>query len=112
MWTSILLLLKNKWVIYGAIALCCVLMLGAVWYRGTYYQCKLEALKIQHQAEKVQLYENFAKEAALHNARLEEIQKTSTDTNKRIKGLKLENEKCQNSDYYAVANSILNRLRQ
>ncbi len=112
MWTSILLLLKNKWVIYGAIALCCVLFIGGLWARGSYYQGKLEDLKIQHQAEKVQLYENFAKEAALHNARLEEIQKTSTDTNKRIKGLVLQNEKCQNADYYRMGNDILNRLRQ
>ena len=112
MWTSILLLLKNKWVIYGAIALCCVIAIGAVWYRGTYYQGKLEDLKIQHQAEKVQLYENFAREAALHNERLVEIEKVNVDTNKRIKGLVLQNEKCQNADYYRMGNDILNRLRQ
>jgi len=112
MLTAILALLKNKWVIYGAIALCCVLMLGAVWYRGTYYQSKLEALKIQHQAEKVALYENFAREAALHNERLVEIEKASTDTNKRIKGLVLKNEKCQSDDYYRMANDIIGRLQQ
>ena len=111
MLTAILALLKNKWVIYGVVALCCVLFVGGLWARGSYYQGKIEKMKAENEAAKVQLYENFAKEAALHNARLEEIQKTSTDTNKRIKGLKLENEKCQNSDYYAVANSILNRLQ-
>ena len=95
--TAIFALLKNKLVIYGAIALCCVIAIGAVWYRGTYYQGKLEDLKIQHQAEKVQLYENFAKEAAMHNERLVEIEKVNVDTNKRIKGLVLQNEKCQNA---------------
>jgi hypothetical protein len=112
MWLTLLSILKNKLVIYGVIALCCVSLLGAVWYRGTYYQGKLEALKIQHQAEKVALYENFAREAALHNERLVEIEKVNVDTNKRIKGLVLKNEKCQNSDYYRTANDIIDRLRR
>jgi hypothetical protein len=112
MWLTLLSILKNKFVIYGVVALCCVSLLGAVWYRGTYYQGKYEALKIQHQAEKVALYENFAREAALHNERLVEIEKASTDTNKRIKGLVLQNEKCQNSDYYRTANDIIDRLRR
>jgi hypothetical protein len=34
------------------------------------------------------------------------------DTNKRIKGLVLQNEKCQNSDYYRTANDIIDRLRR
>jgi hypothetical protein len=112
MWLTLLSILKNKLVIYGVIALCCVSLLGAVWYRGTYYQGKLEALKIQHQAEKVALYENFAREAALHNERLVDIEKVNVDTNKRIKGLVLQNEKCQNSDYYRTANDIIDRLRR
>jgi hypothetical protein len=112
MWLTLLSLLKNKLVIYGVIALCCVSLLGAVWYRGTYYQGKLEALKIQHQAEKVALYENFAREAALHNERLVEIEKVNVDTNKRIKGLVLKNEKCQSDDYYRMANDIVDRVRR
>lgn len=112
MWLTLLSLLKNKLVIYGVVALCCVSLLGAVWYRGNYYQGKYEALKIQHQAEKVALYENFAREAAMHNERLVEIEKASTDTNKRIKGLVLKNEKCQSDDYYRMANDIIGRLQQ
>ena len=112
MLTAILALLKNKWVIYGAIALCCVLFVGGLWLRGNHYANKLEALKIQHAAEKVALYEAFAKETEAHNTRLVEIEKASTDTNKRIKGLVLQNEKCQNADYYRMGNDILNRLRQ
>jgi hypothetical protein len=110
--TLILSLLKNKLVIYGVIALCCVSLLGAVWYRGTYYQGKLEALKIQHAAEKVALYEAFAKETEAHNTRLVEIEKVNVDTNKRIKGLVLKNEKCQSDDYYRMANDIIGRLQQ
>ena len=110
--TLLLTLLKNKWVIYGAIALCCVLFVGGLWLRGNHYANKLEALKIQHAAEKVALYEAFAKETEAHNTRLVEIEKASTDTNKRIKGLVLKNEKCQNADYYRMGNDILNRLRQ
>jgi CRISPR/Cas system CMR-associated protein Cmr5 small subunit len=110
--TLILSLLKNKFVIYGVVALCCVLFVGGLWLRGNHYQSKLEALKIQHQAEKVALYEAFAKETEAHNTRLVEIEKASTDTNKRIKGLVLQNEKCQNSDYYNTANSIIDRLHK
>jgi LPS O-antigen subunit length determinant protein (WzzB/FepE family) len=112
MWLTLLGLLKNKFVIYGVIALCCVSLLGAVWYRGNYYQGKLEALKIQHAAEKVAIYEAFQRESEAHNARLVEIEKSSADTNKRIKGLVLKNEKCQNADYYNTANSIIDRLRR
>ena len=112
MWTAALALLKNKLVIYGVIALCCVLFIGGLWLRGSYYQGKLEALKAQQNAEKVKIYEAFRAEADLHNARLEEIQKTSTDTNKKIKDLRLQNEKCQNSDYYRTANDIIDRLRR
>jgi LPS O-antigen subunit length determinant protein (WzzB/FepE family) len=112
MWLTLLGLLKNKFVIYGVIALCCVSLLGAVWYRGTYYQGKLEALKIQHQAEKVALYEAFAKEAEAHNLRLVEIEKTSKDINQRIKGLKLEKEKCQSDDFYRLADDIVKRVRR
>ena len=83
MWTSILLLLKNKWVIYGAIGLCCVLFIGGLWARGSYYQGKIEKMKAENEAAKVQLYENFAKEAALHNARLVEIEKVNVDTVKK-----------------------------
>jgi uncharacterized membrane protein YgaE (UPF0421/DUF939 family) len=112
MWLTLLSILKNKFVIYGVVALCCVLFVGGLWLRGNHYQSKLEALKIQHQAEKVALYENFAREAAMHNERLVEIEKSSADTNKRIKGLVLQNEKCQNSDYYRTANDIIDRLRR
>jgi FtsZ-interacting cell division protein ZipA len=111
MWLTLLGLLKNKLVIYGAIALCAVLFIGGLWLRGSHYQSKLEALKAQQNAEKVALYEAFAKEAEAHNTRLVEIEKASTDTNKRIKGLVLQNEKCQNADYYNTANSIIDRLR-
>jgi LPS O-antigen subunit length determinant protein (WzzB/FepE family) len=110
--TLILSLLKNKLVIYGVIALCCVLFLVGLWYRGNYYQNKLEALKIQHAAEKVALYEAFAKETEAHNTRLVEIEKVNVDTNKRIKGLVLKNEKCQSDDYYRMANDIIGRLQQ
>jgi hypothetical protein len=110
--TLILSLLKNKFVIYGVIALCCGLFIGGLWLRGNHYANKLEALKIQHAAEKVALYENFAREAALHNERLVEIEKASTDTNKRIKGLVLKNEKCQSDDYYRMANDIVDRVRR
>jgi uncharacterized membrane protein YgaE (UPF0421/DUF939 family) len=112
MWLTLLSILKNKLVIYGGIALCCVLFLVGLWYRGNYYQNKLEALKAQQNAEKVQLYENFAREAALHNERLVEIEKVNVDTNKRIKGLVLKNEKCQSDDYYRMANDIIGRLQQ
>jgi hypothetical protein len=112
MWLTLLSLLKNKLVIYGAIALCCVLFIGGLWLRGSHYQSKLEALKIQHAAEKVALYEAFAKETEAHNARLVEIEKTSKDINQRIKGLKLEKEKCQSDDYYRMANDIIGRLQQ
>ena len=110
--TTILSLLKNKWTLYAAIALCAVLFIGGLWLRGSYYQGKLEKLKAEQNAEKVRLYEAFAKEADAHNARLEVIEKTSTDTNKKIKELKLANEKCQNADYYNTANSIIDRLRK
>ena len=112
MWLTLLGLLKNKFVIYGVIALCCVLFIGGLWLRGSHYQSKLEALKIQHAAEKVAIYEAFQREAEAHNARLVEIEKSSADTNKRIKGLVLQNEKCQNSDYYRTANDIIDRLRR
>jgi len=112
MLTAILALLKNKWVIYGAIALCCVLFVGGLWARGSYYQGKIEKMKAENEAAKVQLYENFAKEAALHNERLVEIEKVNVDTNKRIKGLVLQNEKCQSDDYYRMANDIIGRLQQ
>ena len=60
--TLILSLLKNKFVIYGVVALCCVSLLGGLWLRGSHYQSKLEALKIQHAAEKVAIYEAFQRE--------------------------------------------------
>jgi hypothetical protein len=110
--TLILSLLKNKLVIYGVVALCAVLFIGGLWLRGNHYANKLEALKIQHAAEKVAIYDAFQREAEAHNARLVEIEKSSTDTNKRIKGLVLQNEKCQNADYYNTANSIVDRVRR
>jgi hypothetical protein len=112
MWLTLLGLLKNKLVIYALVALCCVSLLGGLWLRGNHYANKLEALKIQHAAEKVALYEAFAKEAEAHNLRLVEIEKTSKDINQRIKGLKLEKEKCQSDDYYRMANDIIGRLQQ
>ena len=112
MWLTLLSILKNKLVIYGVVALCCVLFVGGLWLRGNHYQSKLEALKIQHQAEKVALYEAFAKETEAHNTRLVEIEKVNVDTNKRIKGLVLKNEKCQSDDYYRMANDIIGRLQQ
>jgi hypothetical protein len=112
MWLTLLSILKNKFVIYGVVSLCCVSLLGGLWLRGSHYQGKLEALKIQHAAEKVALYEAFAKETEAHNTRLVEIEKVNVDTNKRIKGLVLQNEKCQNADYYNTANSIVDRLRR
>jgi LPS O-antigen subunit length determinant protein (WzzB/FepE family) len=112
MWLTLLSILKNKFVIYGAIALCAVLFVGGLWLRGNHYANKLEALKIQHAAEKVALYEAFAKETEAHNTRLVEIEKASTDTNKRIKGLVLKNEKCQSDDYYRMANDIVDRVRR
>ena len=112
MWLTLLSILKNKLVIYGVVALCCVLFVGGLWLRGNHYQSKLEALKIQHQAEKVALYEAFAKETEAHNTRLVEIEKVNVDTNKRIKGLVLKNEKCQSDDYYRTANDIIDRLRR
>jgi CRISPR/Cas system CMR-associated protein Cmr5 small subunit len=112
MWLTLLSILKNKFVIYGVVALCCVLFIGGLWLRGSHYQSKLEALKIQHAAEKVALYEAFQKEAEAHNTRLVEIEKASTDTNKRIKGLVLKNEKCQSDDYYRMANDIVDRVRR
>jgi LPS O-antigen subunit length determinant protein (WzzB/FepE family) len=112
MWLTLLSILKNKFVIYGVVALCCVSLLGGLWLRGSHYQGKLEALKIQHAAEKVALYEAFAKETEAHNTRLVEIEKVNVDTNKRIKGLVLQNEKCQSDDYYRMANDIIGRLRR
>ena len=112
MWTSILLLLKNKWVIYGAIALCCVLFIGGLWLRGSYYKGKIADMKAETEAQKVAMYEAFAKQAELHNERLITIEKLGKDTQEKIKGLKLEKEKCQNADYYRLANDILSRLRQ
>ena len=110
--TELFALLKNKFVIYGVVALCCVLFIGGLWLRGSYYQGKYDKLVAQQNAEKVKIYEAFRAEADLHNARLEEIQKTSTDTNKKIKDLRLQNEKCQNADYYKTANSIVDRVRR
>ena len=112
MWTIILSALKNKFVIYGAIALCCVLLVGGLWLRGNHYQSKYDNLIAQQNAEKVKIYEAFRKEADLHNARLVEIEKVSNDINKRIKGLKLEKEICQSPDYYRMANDIIGRLQQ
>lgn len=112
MWLTLLGLLKNKFVIYGVVALCCVLFVGGLWLRGSHYQSKLEALKIQHAAEKVALYEAFAKETEAHNLRLVEIEKTSKDINQRIKGLKLEKEKCQSDDFYRLADDIVDRVRR
>ena len=105
----ILSLLKNKWFIYGAIALCCVLFIGGIWLRGNYYQNKLEATKAEYEKQRFEMYDQFAREAAAHNARLIEIETISKDTQQRIKNLRLQNEKCQNADYYRPANNILNR---
>ena len=110
--TTILSLLKNKWTLYAAIALCAVLFIGGLWFRGSYYQGKYDKLIAKQNDEKVKIYEAFRKEADLHNERLIEIEKASSDTNKRIKGLVLQNEKCQNADYYNTANSIIDRLRK
>jgi hypothetical protein len=44
---------------YGVVALCCVSLLGAVWYRGNYYQGKYDKLVIAQAAEKVKIYEAF-----------------------------------------------------
>jgi hypothetical protein len=112
MWLTLLGLLKNKLVIYALVALCCVSLLGGLWLRGSHYQSKLEALKAQQNAEKVALYEAFAKEAEAHNLRLVEIEKTSKDINQRIKGLKLEKEKCQSDDFYRLADDIVKRVRR
>ena len=108
--TTILSLLKNKWTLYAAIALCAVLFIGGLWFRGSYYQGKYDKLIAKQNEEKVKIYEAFRKEADLHSKRLDEIQKVSTDTNKKIKELKLANEKCQSDDYYRMANSIIDRL--
>jgi hypothetical protein len=41
-----------------------------------------------------------------------EIEKTSKDINQRIKGLKLEKEKCQSDDFYRLADDIVKRVRR
>ena len=110
MWLTLLSLLKNKLVIYGVVALCVILFIGGLWFRGSYYQGKYDKLIAKQNEEKVKIYEAFRKEADLHSKRLDEIQKVSTDTNKKIKELKLANEKCQSDDYYRMANSIIDRL--
>ena len=111
MLTAIQTFLKSKIAWYIGAGLVIVLFIGGLWLRGSYYQGKYDKLVAQQNAEKVKIYEAFRAEADLHNARLEEIQKTSTDTNKKIKDLRLQNEKCQNADYYRTANDIINRLR-
>lgn len=61
--TTILSLLKNKWTLYAAIALCAVLFIGGLWLRGSYYQGKYDKLIAKQNEEKVKIYEAFAKNA-------------------------------------------------
>ena len=111
MWTAVLTFLKSKLAWYIGAGLIVVLFVGGLWLRGNHYQSKYDKLIAQQNEEKVKLYENFRKEADLHNARLVEIEKTSKDINQRIKGLKLEKEICQSPDYYRMANDIIGRLQ-
>ena len=110
MLTAVLTFLKSKVALYIGAGLVIILFIGGLWLRGSYYQGKYDKLIAKHNEEKVKIYEAFRQEADLHSKRLDEIQKVSTDTNKKIKELKLANEKCQSDDYYRMANSIIDRL--
>jgi FtsZ-interacting cell division protein ZipA len=110
--TLILSLLKNKLVIYGAIALCAVLFIGGLWLRGNHYANKLEALKAQHNAEKVAIYEAFQREAELHNARLQTIEKETNTISQQIKNLKIEGRCIKDEAYYNTINTIIERYNR
>jgi len=89
MLTAVLTFLKSKVALYIGAGLVIVLFIGGLWLRGSYYQGKYEKLIAKQNEEKVKIYEAFRKEADLHNAQLEEIQKTSTDTKQENKGAEI-----------------------
>lgn len=99
-WTAI----KNSKTIIIAVLFCLLaVLLGIQTYR-------IQNIKLEYEKDKVAFYEKMISAQKEHDKRLEKISKETGVIAQKIQSLKLDKERCQNEEYYRLANDIVGRF--
>jgi len=101
---AIIAFIKNWKSIILALLFCVlILMLGIQTYR-------IQNIKLEAEKDKVAAYEAMIKAQKAHQQRLEKIAHDTGKIAQQIRSLNLDKERCQNDEYYKVANDIVKRF--
>lgn len=101
---AILTAIKNSKTIIIAVLFCLLAVLLGI------QTLRIQHIKLEYEKDKVAFYEKMIAAQKEHEKRLENISKETGVIARKIQSMKLEKERCQNDEFYKVANDIVKRF--